>query len=487
MTHTPGDGRRHSGRWARIVLAAALAAYGVAGFPHPGRPDPSTASAHPLPGFPHVHGGNPICGYFACPPPSDGTTERPDDGGGNRPGGSRPGGTGPSNCVGAHASGCRQGIEQGYINPGDDLDEAIGNPQRIAQMGETFAEKNPDVVFDTDDFAEIMNEAERPPRRGDVADALCAAVANCSGTGDDAIQYLLDNGISFGQTDDTLEGFNPANPVTIGQMGSFFQRLPTDDERDERDDRSGGGDRRDDNRDSGGDDPDVEACTTGLDLSDRQRSGFASELGWVTLVAIEAQGEPDRSWPPHPDVPGGAEYLVVSRSPVWPVLDPDASWHVASDDGCLWEAVSVQTRLTQLLPWRTSHRSMIENADAARPGAGLDTYLSRWDNLSAAQQAQAEQQHRDADIDTSCGITTAMSSDDSYNGCRWELATPGVWSWQARACFEGVTEDATFRQCATLAEGVEWFLEIIDYTSGITLQNDPAGSLPGSRRAAQTG
>ena len=163
---------------------------------------------------------------------------------------------------------------------------------------------------------------------------------------------------------------------------------------------------------------------------------------------------------------------------MWPVIDPDAVWYVPSDDGCLWQAVSVQTRLTQLLPWSAGHRSMIENAGEARPRAGFDTYLSRWDNLSAAQQAQAEQRHRNSDVNASCDITTAMTAADSYNRCRWELATPGVWSWQATACFEGVGEEgATFRQCATLARGVEWFLEIIDYTSGITLHHH-SGAVP---------
>ena len=161
---------------------------------------------------------------------------------------------------------------------------------------------------------------------------------------------------------------------------------------------------------------------------------------------------------------------MVSQSPVWPVIDHGASWYVLSDDGCLWQAITVQTRLTQLLPWRTSDRSRIESAAAERPAAGFDTYLRRWDNLTAAQQAQAQQHHRDGDVSESCSIAAATVSADSYDRCRWQLPTPGVWSWQARACFEGVAEDTTFHQCAVLAGGVEWFLEIIDYTSGITLQ-----------------
>ncbi|MCE2512589.1 MAG: hypothetical protein J4F50_08580 [Acidimicrobiia bacterium] len=476
MTDTPGNIQLRTRRPTQIVLAVALALYGIAGFPHPGEPDPSPAAAHPLPGFPHSHGANPVCGGLTCPPPGDGTGERPHGGQpGTGPGGGRPGDSRPSsNCVGAHAAGCRKAVEQGYIDPDDDLNEAIDSPRDIADMGDTFAEANPSVDFDADDFADAMDKAERPPNRGDVANALCAAVSGCSSTGDEAIQYLLDNHISFGQDDDTVEGFNPANPVTIGQMGSFFNRIP---ESQDNGGGGGGGPGGGGASPPGGGGDDEEPCPTGLGLTAGDRSRFVSQLQWVTLVGIEVQGEPGRPWPPHPDMPGGSEFLVVSESPVWPVIDADAPWHVHSDDGCRWEAVSVQTRMTQLLPWRTSDRSTIESAHAARPGAGFGTYLRRWDNLSASQQTQAQQYHTGRDVSASCGIATAMVAADSYGQCRWELPRPGVWSWQARACFEGVTEDATFFECATLASGVEWFLEIIDYTSGITLQHN-SGALP---------
>ena len=270
---------------------------------------------------------------------------------------------------------------------------------------------------------------------------------------------------------------DPDSTMTNAQLAAFLDRIPTSN--DNRNDDGGGVGsgiprRGPGDRDGGRGDPgqDDEMCTTGLQLSGSDRSLFVSQLTWKTRVSIEPAGEPGRPWPPHPDVPGGAKYLVVSGSPVWPEVDPPGLWYVQSDDGCLWQAVSVQTRLVELLPWSARHRSMIENASAARPGAGFDTYLSRWDNLSAAQQAQVEQHHRNRDVNASCGIETA-NSEQSRDRCRWELATPGVWSWQASACFEGEGEEgATFRRCATLADGIEWFLEIIDYTSGITLQHN---------------
>lgn len=494
MIHAPANDRPHSRRPAQMALAAVLILYGISGFPDPGDPATSTASAHPLPGFPHSHGGTPTCTGWICPPPSDGTDgHRPDDStfrpAVNRPGVSQP----PDNCVGVHAAGCNRGVDQGYIDPNDALNTPIAEPDEIARMGDIFADHpdNQDIDFDADEFADSLSTARRPPNRQDMADALCAAISGCGeATGNGAIQYLLDNGISFGQDDGTVNGFNLENPVTIGQVGSFFHRL---EEPQEHGGGTGGGSGRTPttsqtpgNDDPG--DPDEEVCATGLDLSERERRLFVSQLEWRTLVGIEPQGEPGRRWPPHPDVPGGMDYLVVSGSPVWPVIDSGASWYVARDDGCRWEAASVQTLLTQLLPWRTSHRSAIENADTVRPGAGLDTYLSRWDNLSAAQQAQARQHHTDHDVSASCGIETARIAADSYGRCRWEVARPGVWSWQARACFERTGAGAAARECATLARGIEWFLEIIDYTSGITLQHDSAAT-PGSepRRPAPVG
>ena len=210
-----------------------------------------------------------------------------------------------------------------------------------------------------------------------------------------------------------------------------------------------------------------------------------AQLEWTTLVGVEPRGEPGRPWPPHPDVPGGTAHLLVARSPVWPVTDPRGVWHVNAGDGCRWEVVSIETRLTRLLPWSASHRAAIENADSARPGAGFGTYLSRWDSLSAAQQAEAQQFHTDRAVSASCGIGTAKISLDSYARCRWELPAPGVWSWQARACFRGVAEDAedvALRECATLARGVEWFREVIDYTSGTTVRHDPGARPPAQPR-----
>ena len=386
------------------------------------------------------------------------------------------------------------GIENGYLPDDYNPDEDTG-AEDLRVIIERYGEHNPD--FDADAALETLPE-EGNAERGDMFIAIAIGIGLDVDPEADPFEVadeLADMGILLGTDGDgdgianpyTRPDADPDSTMTNSELAAFLDRIPTDD----GDDGGGGGPRGGGPPDGGGGSPpgggddDEEPCTTGLGLTAGDRSRFVSQLRWVTLVGIQAQGEPGKPWPPHPDVPGGRKYLLVAGSPVWPVTDSGGVWHVVSDDGCLWEVISIQARLTQLLPWRPSHRAVIENAHTARPGAGFDTYLSRWDNLNASQQAQAQQHHTGRDVSASCGIETAMVSVDSYDRCRWELPAPGMWSWQARACFRGITEDTTFHQCATLARGVEWFLEIIDYTSGITLHHSAAVPLAEPRRPAQ--
>ena len=230
--------------------------------------------------------------------------------------------------------------------------------------------------------------------------------------------------------------------------------------------------------------PNVCASGVAAAMTENQREAFASELWWETLVAIGPRGEPGQVWPPHPDVPGGYLWLVVSKSPVWPVVDPAVAaspWEVVDqNDGCWWIATGVETRMQQMLPWRPSERRMVEDADAVRPEAGLGAYLRRWDNLRPDRQAEVIANQPNHDFTANCALATAAVSADSRAQCSWELAVPGVWSWQARACFEADVGDALYRDCATLAGGVEWFLGLADYTQGITL-SVPRAPLAGLR------
>ena len=218
-------------------------------------------------------------------------------------------------------------------------------------------------------------------------------------------------------------------------------------------------------------DPDS-ACSTGLSLTEQDRVAFLADLSWVTLVDINPQGPQGERWPPHPDVPGGSEYLVVADSPVWTVIDSAALWSVLSLDGCVWEATDVEVLATQLLPWRSGDRLDIENAAAARPDAGFDTYLQRWDRLSATQRSEAQQYHIGGGVSHVCGFADAKDPALAKSRCWWELPWAGVWNWSIGACFEGVGAERTYEECAVLDHGVEWFLNIVDYTRQITLLAD---------------
>ena len=219
--------------------------------------------------------------------------------------------------------------------------------------------------------------------------------------------------------------------------------------------------------------PDICAAGVAAAMTGDQQQAWAGELWWETLVPVSEPGEPGEPWPPHPDVPGASSWLVVSGSPVWPVVDPgvaDMPWAATGEDGCGWLAVGVQARLQQLLPWKASDRQIIEAADRARPDAGLDVYLQRWDNLGADQKAEVIANQPDHDFTSpDCGLAVAAVSADSQARCRWELPEPGVWHWQALACFEADSGEDRARDCAPLAGGVAWFKPITAYTRGITL------------------
>ena len=369
------------------------------------------------------------------------------------------------------------GIDNDYL-PEDFDPSRPTQTEELLEIIEAYGEHNPN--FDTDAALEALQDAGHQTDRGDMFNALAAGL-DMDYDPDNPFEVadeLADMGILLGH-DRNGDGIadpyirpdaDPDSTMTNEQLAAFLDRIPTAGNPGGHDggpsvNRPPGEGRPP----GGGGDPDDEMCTTGLALTYSGRAAFAAQLRWETLVGIEAQSEPGVPWPPHPDVPGGAEFLLVSQSPVWPVVDPGAQWYAVADDGCLWVATGVQTRVSQLLPWRTDHRRVLENAGT------FGVYLRRWDNLTSGQQAQAIQRHRNRDLDVRCPLETAMVSQDSYNQCRWELPVSGVWSWQARACFEADTGYTTYRDCATLASGVEWFLGIIDYTSGITLHHDPDG------------
>lgn len=416
------------------------------------------------------------------------------------------------------------GVDEGYLPDGfAPHDEA--DPDQVLQIIEDFGERNPH--FDARAALAALRDMGDETERGEMFNAIAAGLGipyDPNSDGSELADKLGDLGIVFGHdgdpTNNPLDDADPDSVLFNDQLAALLDRI-------EDITVPGGGNPRGGNpgggnpstpcasgqhrHSSGGSchshpdpgctasgtytavngpghrtvatgvcapTPDDGACESGLALTASEQTAFADQLRWRTLVRIDAHGEPGVSWPPHPDVPGGDEFLVVSRSPVWPVLDSGARWEVTDSDGCVWVASSLETQVWQMLPWSTGHRRRLEAVGT------FGVYLNRWDGLSPGRQAQAVQRHRNGDVNMPCPLATAAVSQDAYDGCRWELSESGVWRWQARACFEASTGEAVHRECEILAEGVEWFLGIGDYTSGITVQ---AGAGVGPRGVARAG
>ena len=256
MTDTP---RLSIQRWAQIALSAVLVLYGIAGFPTPQNPHPQQAAAQSncwvvcpggsttviyddgttvvitatpsgettVVGTPPPYGGAQTTQVVVTDPINQQSTTYEYSPNTQRPTTTTTTST-TSNCVGVHADGCEQGIEQGYIRPDDDLG-ANPNTERLVGMAEQFSQENSHLGFDAEAFEDALSNAENPnnPNRGDVAHGLCAALSGCpsEGSPEQQIQHLLDEGISLGFEEATVESFHAERPVNIGQVGSFFQRI----------------------------------------------------------------------------------------------------------------------------------------------------------------------------------------------------------------------------------------------------------------------
>lgn len=381
------------------------------------------------------------------------------------------------------------GIEEGYLpedfDPHDEADS-----EQVRQIVREFGNKN--KGFDADAALRALEEMGDDVDRGEMFNAIAAGLGIDHDPTDafDVADELADLGILYGHDrdgDGTSDPYSRTDAdaegvLRNGQFAALLDRISSRLDTDRPTTTTPKGKRP---RTRVADRPDPEdPCASGLELHSGQREHFLSDLRWETLAHVAPHRDPTVEWPPHPDVPGGADFLVVSQSPVWPVVDSAAQWDAVTAEGCVWSATEVLTTVTQLLPWRTEHRDTVAAAARSRPGAGLDVYLQRWDNLSPREQADARRHHVQRGVDVACGFDTAKSNTDSYGKCRWEVPFPGVWEWEARACFEAYYGDDTYRACDTLASGVEWFLGILDYTSGITMQADPSAEASrGSGRA----
>lgn len=200
-----------------------------------------------------------------------------------------------------------------------------------------------------------------------------------------------------------------------------------------------------------------------------------TEIGWETHIPLSAAGRAD---PPHPDIPGGREYLVVTGDfgdgvfpDVWPVWDAGAALDVSDTGGCTWTAQSVVTRVRQLFMWNEADAAVIRRVSPVT--------AERWDRMDADQrsrlQGQIRREWRRLDdeagrmdkviLGSSCPIATSAANRSRL--CQWGLPHPGVYEWRASVTYSTV-EEATgdaLESELTVASGADHFVRLVDHAS----------------------
>lgn len=200
-----------------------------------------------------------------------------------------------------------------------------------------------------------------------------------------------------------------------------------------------------------------------------------TEIGWETHIPLSAAGRAD---PPHPDIPGGREYLVVTGDfgdgvfpDVWPAWDAGAALDVSDTGGCAWTAQSVVTRVRQLFMWNEADAAVIRRVSPVT--------AERWDRMDADQrsrlQGQIRREWRRLDdeagridkviLGSSCPIATSAANRSRL--CQWGLPHPGVYEWRASVTYSTV-EEATgdaLESELTVASGADHFVRLVDHAS----------------------
>ena len=198
------------------------------------------------------------------------------------------------------------------------------------------------------------------------------------------------------------------------------------------------------------------------------------EIGWETRVPLSETGKAN---PPHPNTPGGGDFLVVTGDlgagtfpDVWPTWEDDAALDVTDTGGCAWTAQTVITRARQLFMWNESEAALIRQAAPVE--------AERWERMNAGQRARLQQQLRGewrrlggagADnrlsVGSACPLTTPAAGRDRL--CRWGLPHPGVYQWQTTVAYSTVEESTgdELESEMIIASGVNRFLRLVDYAS----------------------
>ena len=171
------DARRLWRRVGQAALAAAVALYGIGGFPTPHDPGPSQAAAQ--------------------------------------------------GCVaGWDNPGCNAMVQNGGISSNTDLGSQPDTAQveRIAN-GQRTTLANKGVEFDFDAFEAARQQAPEKMNREQFAAVMCAGIG--CGNVDDPGKELIRRGISVGRSigDDGKPMFADRDPVTVGEIGMLFYRL----------------------------------------------------------------------------------------------------------------------------------------------------------------------------------------------------------------------------------------------------------------------
>ena len=199
-----------------VSLALVMASVGCDDDGDDGGDDSTPVAPAPDPGD-GDDGGDPDWSFLGCIPNCDDGGTDPDP---------RP----PDPCGGTdgvHHDACQQALDEGWVEEQQvvNIYRPVDTTDELETIGDDFGQSHPN--FNDDAFETTISNAEQPPDRGDMANALCAGIPSCGGqTGDTAIQWLLNNGISTGYTGTgTIDDFGAGDDLSIGQVTSFLNRI----------------------------------------------------------------------------------------------------------------------------------------------------------------------------------------------------------------------------------------------------------------------
>ncbi|MDE0234783.1 MAG: hypothetical protein OXM62_07225 [bacterium] len=188
---------------------------------------------------------------------------------------------------------------------------------------------------------------------------------------------------------------------------------------------------------------------------DRVKGGFgwASSLTGTYARSVWAGDDlPETGTPDNLFITSDKLSGAASTEPlVWPEF-PATAPTVTSSGGCTWTAVSVRSQWRELHMWSFADRLKIQNV--------VPSFITRWNNLTAAQQNELRDAHSHrVSSFPDCPLTTA----DPQADCSFYLAHPAVWEWALMVEFETSGGGTLETKWETVASGVSYIVRLIDY------------------------